>query len=258
MTPTHKSPQYKVNNLSEGLQRSDLKDMIDHLFTVDQFQSKMGDDKNTIVLRFRAADKEPAIDLMEFLEKGYDCILDADTSSGEERDGRYSVFVEIQRTSQAPQQIDDILEGVGQLCDCEHWRFRWYKDVISHDFTPEEFKTAVPCDPSDYEHRIKAHGTKEVSDFFDQGAIDSIEIDEDRNILFKKPFAESLMLKLIAIGEYDILKQALNGPLQLDESSRGQIIYLNKYLGNYDINKIEGHFLIRNGSNAVIVLKDRW
>ena len=35
-------------------------------------------------------------------------------------------------------------------------------------------------------------------------------------------------------------------------------MYLNKYLGNYDINKIENHFLIRNGDRAIILSKEIW
>jgi hypothetical protein len=67
-----------------------------------------------------------------------------------------------------------------------------------------------------------------------------------------------LTAKIIAVGEYNTLKDALKGALQLDESSRGQVLYLNKYLGNYDINKIEDHFLIRNGERAVILAKTSW
>jgi hypothetical protein len=242
----------------EGLRRADLKDMVDNLFTVDQFKSKMGDDKDTIVIRFRAADKEPALDLMDFIEKGYNYVLDADVSSGEERDGKYSIFVEIERTEKAPGQVKDLLNGVTQLCDCTGWRFRWYRDVGGQDFTPEVFAEIVPLTPEDYASSIEGADDAEVSDFFDQGAIDSVEVDEDRNITFTKPYAGPLTAKLIAIGEYNTLKDALRGALQLDESSRGQVTYLNKYLGNYDINKIENHFLIRNGDRAVILAKTSW
>jgi hypothetical protein len=242
----------------EGLRRSDLKDMVDNHFTIDQFQSKMGDDKNTIVLRFRAVDKEPATDLMEFIEKGYDFVLDADVSSGEERDGQYSIFVELERTPKAPGEIKDLLNGLTQLCDCADWRFRWYKDSEGYDFSEEEIKKCVPLTPEEYEAKVHAEDTGEVADFFDQGSVDEIEMDESRNITFTKLYSESLTAKLIAIGDYNVLKEALQGALQLDESSRSQMLYLNKYLGNYDINKIEGHFLIRNGDRAVILQKSTW
>ena len=242
----------------EGLRRADLKDMVDNLFTVDQFKSKMGDDKNTIVLRFRAANKEPAIDLMEFVERGFEFVLDADVSSGEERDGFYSVFIELERTTHAPAQIKELINGISQLCDCTSWRFRWYKDVGGHDFSEEAIEKNIPLTPEEYARSIEGEDAGEIAEFFDQGAIDSIEVDEDKNITFTKPFAGPLTAKVIAIGEYKTLKDALRGALQLDESSRGQVTYLNKYLGNYDINKIENHFLIRNGDRAVILAKTTW
>ena len=241
----------------EGLRSSDLKDIVDNHFTIDQFQSKMGNDTDIIVLRFRAADKEPAIDMMEFIEKGYDFVLDADVSSGEERDGQYSVFVEMERDERAPRHIKDLLNGLSQLCDCEDWRFRWYKDDEGYDATEEEIKKCIPLTPADYEARTSTDDATDVGDFFDQGATD-VDVDESRNITFTRPYAEPLTAKLIAIGEYNTLKDALRGALQLDESSRGQVSYLNKYLGNYDINKIEGHFLIRNGDRAVILQKEVW
>mgnify|MGYP003350207008 CR=1 FL=1 len=95
--------------LFEGLQKGDLVNCVEHTFTVDQFTSKMGNDRDVAVLRFRVKDKFPAIDMMEFIEKGYPFVLDADISSGEEKDGNYSVFVELERTKQLPQQIKNIL-----------------------------------------------------------------------------------------------------------------------------------------------------
>ena len=245
------------NKLTEGLRRGDLKDTVNNLFTIDQYGSKMGDDKDIIVLRFRAADKEPAQDLMEFIEKGYNFVLDADISSGEERDGNYSIFVELERTKHAPAQIKDLINGLSQLCDCTDWRFRWYRDIGGYDFSEQAVTDNVPLTPEEYERSIQGADEEEASDFFDQGATE-VEMDESRTITFKKPYAEPLTAKLIAIGEYNTLKDALRGALQLDESSRGQVLYLNKYLGNYDINKIEDHFLIRNGDRAVILQKSKW
>ena len=258
MNQSQTKHQSKDNNLTEGLHRADLKDCIDNLFTIDQFQSKMGNDEDIITLRFRAVDKEPAIDLMEFIERGYNFVLDADVSSGEERDGQYSIFVELERTTKAPEQIKDLLAGISQLCDCTDWRFRWYREVGGYDFTVENIEKCVPLSPEEYRNSIEGQESGEVTDFFDQGAIDSVEMDESKNITFTKSYAGPLTAKFIAIGEYNTLKNALRGALQLDESSRGQVLYLNKYLGNYDINKIEGHFLIRNGDRAVILAKTTW
>jgi hypothetical protein len=246
------------SKLFEGLRRGDLKDSIDPIFTIDQFRSKMGQDKDIIVLRFRANDKNPAIDVMEFLEKGYPFVLDADISSGEEKDGKYSVFVELERTPQAASQIKEIVNGISQLCANEEWKFRFHKDYHSKDFSEDTITEEVPLTPEDYESRLTEMDTMEANEFFDQGALDEVSVDNESNITFEKPFAESLTAKLVAIGEYNDLKDTLPGAIQLDEASRSQTAYLEKYLGNYDINKINEHFLIRNGKRAAIIKKDNW
>ena len=64
-----------------GLQTGDLKELIYDVFEVDSFKSKMGDDKNIVVMSFSARTKESANDLMNFIEKGYPFVLDADVTS---------------------------------------------------------------------------------------------------------------------------------------------------------------------------------
>jgi hypothetical protein len=251
----------KASKLSEGLRRADLKNTIDHLFTVDQYQSKMGEDRNTIVLRFRANGKEPAIDLMEFIEKGYSFVLDSDMSAGEEKDGNYSVFIEIERTDTAPEEVEDLLNGINQLAVVPNWRFRWYKDVKGHDFDPKTFAEVVPLSPEDYDLKSDTADSEdqEFGDFFNQSATESITFDPNKNLItFKKAYSDPLSLELIEFGDYNSVKNSLSGGLQLDESSRGQVLFLNKYLGNYDINKIADKFLVRNGNLAVILSKNNW
>ena len=65
-------------------------------------------------------------------------------------------------------------------------------------------------------------------------------------------------LELLSIGEYNKLKEQVKGGIQLDEASRNQTVYLEKYLGNYEIHKLDNKFLIKNGDNAIIVQKDGW
>jgi hypothetical protein len=168
------------------------------------------------------------------------------------------VFVELERTKNAPEQIKDLLNGLSQLCDCTNWRFRWYKDSEGYDFSEEEIKKCVPLTPEEYEAKVHAEDTGEVADFFDQGSVDEIEMDESRNITFTKLYSESLTAKLLSIGSYESLKDQIPGAIQLDETSRTQTIFLEKYLGNYEIHKIDNKFLIRNGNRAVIIQKESW
>jgi hypothetical protein len=243
--------------LNEGLRSGDLKNYVSELFTVDQYKSKMGEDGDVIVLGFRVREKNPAVDMMEFIERGYDFILDADMSAGEENDGQYQVFVEIQRTPELKTQLKELLGGVGQLCDCREWKFRYQKAPTSLEFNEENITEAIPMTKEDYERKVMEIKNTDVKEFFNQGSID-VDLAEDNTLVFSRPYAGDIAAKFIAIGDYEDVKHTVPGPLSLDESSQSQMFFLAKYIGNYEINKIGNKFLIKNGNKAVVLEKDRW
>jgi len=243
--------------LNEGLRSGDLRNYVSEVFTVDRYSSKMGEDQDIVVLGFRVREKNPAIDMMEFIEKGYPFILDADISAGEENDGQYQVFVEIERTPGLTEQLKDLLGGIGQLCDCRSWRFRYQKAPESVEFNEDSVVKNIPLTKEDYQLKVVAIKEHDVKEFFDQGATD-VELDENNMLTFKRSYAGDIQAKFIAIGDYDVVKDTVPGKLSLDEASQSQMFFLNKYLGNYDINKIGNKFLIRNGSKAIVIEKDRW
>ena len=217
----------------------------------------MGEDKDVVVIGFRVNDKFPATDLMEFIEKGYPFVLDADMSSGEEKDGHYQVFVEMERNKHVPKQIRELLGGLSRLTDNWDWRFRYQREMNGHDFTEEAVLENVPLSPDEYETKILETKNETVEEFFDQGATE-VAIDENNTLTFSKPYSGPLQMTLLALGDYEEIKESIKGGLQLDESSRSQVTFLEKYLGNYEIHKIDNKFLIRNGTRAAVVEKGRW
>ena len=243
--------------LNEGLRSGDLKNYVSEVFTVDRYSSKMGEDSDVVVLGFRVREKNPAIDMMEFIEKGYPFILDADISAGEENDGQYQVFVEIERTLDLTEQLTDLLNGIGQLCDCRDWKFRYQKADQSVEFNEDSITKNIPLTKEDYTAKVLSIKESDIKQFFNQGAT-NVTIDETNMLTFKRPYAGDIQAKFIAIGDYDIVKNTVPGKLSLDEASQSQMFFLAKYLGNYDINKIGNKFLIRNESKAIVIEKDRW
>jgi hypothetical protein len=247
-----------TNNLTEGLGRHDLAGFIDKVFTVDQYKSKMGADEDIVVLTFKSHDKHPAIDLMEFIEKGYPFVLDADISAGEERDGKYSIFVELERSNKVPRQIDQLLAGISQLCDIYDWRFRYYKQIKSVPFSVDLAEEIIPLSQDNYYDKLREIKTQELNAFLNKGSLDSVKLQKDSKLKLEKPYAESLEVDFIDHGDYTQLKESVSGPIQLDPVSVSQTIFLEKYLGNYEITKIDNKFLIKNGDQAILIKKDKW
>ena len=85
------------HSLFESLNFKDFEGLLKPTIHVDEFSSKMGDDDDIIVVSFFVRNDQAAKDLMSWFEKGYDFVLDADKTSGEQTDGYYRVFVEIER-----------------------------------------------------------------------------------------------------------------------------------------------------------------
>ena len=246
-----------MTQVNEGLIAGDLRMLVDNIFEVDSYASKMGEDKDIVVLAFTVKNQEPAQDLVEFVENGYDFVLDADASPGELSDGKYKVFVELERTHKLPIQIKDLLEGISQLCDFKEWKFKYYGESDALNFSEQTIMEHVPLDSESYEGKMLESRTQQVKEFFNQGAT-NISMEDSNTIIASKQYGGDVPMELIAIGHYDDIKELIPGGIQLDEASRSQVTFLEKYLGNYEINRIGGKFLIRNGDKGMIVKKDHW
>lgn len=243
--------------LCEGLRSGDLKNYVNDSFNVDKFSSKMGNDEDVVVLSFNVKEKYPAIDLVEFIEKGYEFILDADMSAGEEQNGQYQVFVEIERTPALTEQISELLGGISQLTDIDNWSFRYQKTTDKLPYTEETARKYIPITPEKYKEKVVEIKESDIKNFFDKGSVE-IKLLEDNTLMFSKPYSETLKVKFLAIGETDLVNNKFPGALSLDESSQSEVFFLTKYLGNYEIDKIGNKFIITNDNQSIVIEKDSW
>ena len=138
--------------LNENLELGDLKRLVHPELHIDEYKSKMGDDADVVVISFKVAGKEPSADLVSFVEKGYDFVLDADVSSGEKEGGDYLVFVELERTDKVPEQVMQIIEDLLNLTEqtIDEWRVKYHKSHRSHDLTEESLKDIIPLTADEY------------------------------------------------------------------------------------------------------------
>jgi len=145
-----------LNLLSESLGFKDLEGMMKPTVHVDEFSSKMGDDDDVIVISFFVRDAQAAKDLMNWFEKGYDFVLDADRSPGEIKPNRYLVYVEIRRRSNAGGNVEQLLDDLNTLtefADSADWIMHYKgKETL---FSRDEFDRLVPLSPRAYRERYE-------------------------------------------------------------------------------------------------------
>ena len=235
--------------LNEGLRSEDLKEMIHTVLEIDTYKSKMGEDRDVCVVSFRAKDRAPAKDLMEFIEKGYNFVLDADVSSGENKDGEYYVFVELDRTARLAEQIQELIYGVKKLTDIDNFKFKYHKDNKEHDLTEELVKSMIPATPVAYEqamNRAKVEGYKK---FFNRTLMDDLSLESDI-LTFHKPYDKKFKFKVV--GDQDSIPVVV-GAIAMDEKSASEVFWLTKVFGDYDIAKIGDNFLFTNGDKTILM-----
>jgi hypothetical protein len=150
-------------NLLEGLEHGDLKRLVHTELHVDEFKSKLGDDADIVVLSFKVDGKEPATDLVSFVEKGYDWVVDADISSGEMDDGDFIVFVELDRKEGVVDNIWQLMQELMNLTEqkLEDWRVRYYKAHKETYLSFDSLKELIPQSPEEYK---KLYGTDSLDE----------------------------------------------------------------------------------------------
>jgi len=172
--------------LTEGMDHLDLKGQITPELGVDEYQAQMGSDDEIVTCSFVVKGQQPAEDLVDWLEKGYDWILDAQVSSGEITSGKFVVFVEMNRRTKVPERIYEMLEDLevltGQLI--EEWAV-----IIEGEKYPVEvdaLKRVIILSPQDYRAKKEMevgedHPGEEAEEKIDATDVDK-ELSEMRNV----------------------------------------------------------------------------
>jgi len=233
-----------------SLLKDDLKDLIYPIFEIDSYASKMGDDKNIVTLSFSLKNKEPAEDLMHFIETGYNFVLDSDVTAGEQSDGTYKVFVELERDRKVHGHIMEIVDGVKQLSGLDELKFRYYKGFKSVPVNDESIAEQVPTDPDAYGINVTESNLNNFKNFFNRSYLDSIDLLEDE-LTIKKAYADKLKFLVKDFDDESAISDKVNESFAVNDFA--EIIFLTKYIGDYNISKYGNEFHISNSGKTLVV-----
>lgn len=236
------------------LQRHDLTDLVSKVIEVDSDKSKMGSDADIITITLSTITKESAQDLTNFLERGYTFVLDADCTPGEQPDGTYKVFVEIERDKQAAENIMELADGIKNLSAREDLRFRYHKEFRSQGLTQEALEEVMPLDPDLYgvdQKGMNEDTLNNYKDFFNKSFVESIAMTGDK-ITIKKKYADPVQFKFVDFGPTVQTIKNIKESFNADDFA--EIIFLSKYIGDYNITKY-GNKLTFDNSGSTLVLE---
>ena len=233
------------------LQAGDLVHLVDNVLEIDSYKSKMGDDANIITVSFSVKNKHAADDLNEFIEKGYSFVLDSDVTVGEQSDGMYRVFVEIERNKSAADNIFEIIDGVRKLSSVDDFRYRYYKNFRSEELTLENLTNDVPTDPDSYGITATETNLSYYKNFFNRSYLEESYMIGDK-LIIKKAYAEPL--------SFDFINFTTSKDLRIDEAFNvnafAEILFLTKYLGDYNISKYGDKIVFENKGHSLVVKRN--
>ena len=232
-----------------SLHKHDLKYLMYDIFEVDGYSSKMGEDADIVTVSFSLKEKAPAEDLVKFLESGYGFILDADVSPGEQHDGSYKVFVEIQRDRHIADNLYEMLDGVKKISGVNNLKFRYYKNFKSKEASLENLTETIPTSSDDYGMSKEQVTVENYKNFFADSYIESVDM-LDNNIILSKPYTESVRLEFIDFGDKEDVFKRLNE--SFNPWDFAEIIYLSKYIGDYNITKYGDKLTLENKGKTLV------
>lgn len=233
-----------------SLQSEDLRDLVDRIIEIDAYKSKMGADQDIITIAFSTKTKESADDLVGFLERGYPFVLDADATSGEQSDGTYKVFVEIERDKRAAEQIIEMSDGVSKLTGIEKLKFRYYKNFRSLPLDQAALEATIPVSADDYSVKVTESNLENYKNFFNKSFVESVDMWDDL-LRIKKAYADPVFFKFVDFGSTQQTLDSINESFNPWDFS--EIIYLSKYIGDYNITKYGNKLTFENNGNTLVL-----
>jgi len=244
--------------VKEGLKAGDLEGVISPKFSIDQYKSKMGEDKNIMVLAFTVDSLAPAKDLERFAETGYKAIMDADATPGTMADGKHRVFVEFERKEGVINSIVAFLEDLKKLTNIEEFEYTYHKGQNPTIVSPGTLQEVVPTTPEAYEQKVNEIKIGEAKNFFDKYSMIECKMQDNILSVKKSGTQQELQFEIHKVGKTnEIMKEAK--AFAIDMASVAECTHLTKYFGPYNITKTtENKFIFSKGDQSALLSKSGW
>jgi hypothetical protein len=236
-----------------SLNSGDLVNMVDKIFEIDSYKSKMGNDEDIVVLSFTVLEEAPAKDLVNFIEKGYSFVLDAATSGGELDDGIYKVFVEIERDKYIAEQILELMDGIQKLTDNNNYRFRYYRSFKSVPLNLENLQKEIPKTTEEYNNVVTESNMNNFKNFFNKSYLESVDLNTRDELILKKIYADPVGFKIKDFGTSSHIDESILEKINVNDYA--EILFLTKYIGDYNVTKFGNTILTFENNGHTLVLE---
>ncbi len=237
-------------------------DLVNNLLpdvSIDEFEPKAGNERDVIVVAFYLKDKDPAADLNTFIQRSFVDTLDIEVSPSTDEEGRYLVFVEMNRDETFPKKLQALLRDVENLSNDIDWNIRtYYSGNQSFSVDDPALLSFLILNPEDYTTKDKFKGTKMkegIEEFLQNSFVQKLTISGDSVIMSNN--SHSVIAEVVDVGDYDrvigrnFLAEAAFNLSQIPYEAK----VLESILGNCQVVPLGSYLCVGNNDKIMLLQK---
>jgi len=188
-----------------SLKHEDLHGTILPFVSIDEFEPKAGKDTEVIVVAFYLLDQDPAEDLNTFIQRGVIDSLAVEVSPNTDDEGRYLVFVEMERDDTFPNKFQALLKDVENVSGKMDWKVKTYlSDDREFDFNDPEIYKFIILNPEEYiskDEFMKESMEDKVKSFLQDAHI--MYCNFNGNTVTMGRGNRAIIAEVVDVGDYD-------------------------------------------------------
>jgi RNAse (barnase) inhibitor barstar len=143
----------------------------------------------------------------------------------------------------------ELLDGVGKLANLNEFKFRYYKNFRSVTSSIDSLSETIPTDSDSYGLKTSQTTMENYKHFFSKSYVESIDMLDDV-ITISKKWADPLQFQFEDFGDKDEVLERLEE--SIDVNNFAEIIFLSKYIGDYNITKFGDKLMFENQGKALV------
>ena len=185
--------------LVENLDYHDLVGQVIPTLSIDEYEAKSGSNDEIITLAFKVKGNAASADLVDWFERGYDWIMDAQVSDGEFTPGKSLVFVEIPRRTSAVQRIIELLDDLETLTNMSLADWTITVDGEEYGADISELKGLFELSPHSYrennpedsDEESEENSDAELNEMRVQAGLEPAKLNKEKDSLLKDFIAKA-------------------------------------------------------------------
>jgi hypothetical protein len=147
----------------------------------------------------------------------------------------------------------ELMDGIKKLTNKNNYRFRYYKSFKSVPLTLENLQKEVPSTTEDYTEVVTESNMNNFKNFFNKSYLESIDLDSNDELVLKKAYADPIGFKIKDFGNSQHVNENISEKINMNDYA--EILFLTKYIGDYNVTKFGNKTLTFENNGHMLVLE---